>query len=257
MSDAVPVFAEPSPRVRRVSVDRAWAWLAAGWGDIMETPRVSLALGLSIAVVSVVLTAAVSIGGFFYLLLPLAAGFFLVAPLLAVGFYEISRRNDEGLSVTLNDALTAWRRNQSQIALMGLVLMLMHLAWVRIATLLFALFFRGVTPSLDRLVDTVFFSPISLPFLLTGTIIGAALAVTTFAISAVAVPMLLDREVSVFTAIATSCMVVRVNWRAMTLWAALIVVFTSMGLATFYAGLVIAIPVLGHASWHAYRDLVE
>ena len=257
MSDAVPVFSTPSPRIRRVAVDRPWVWLAQGWRDFLALPRVSLTAGIGIVVISVLLTALVLISGYVYLLLPLSAGFFFIAPVLAVGLYEASRRREAGFSITLQEAVWACQRNGAQIALMGLVLMLLHLAWVRIATLLFALFFQNTNLSLDRWVETLFFSPVSLPFLVTGGAIGFILAAVAFGIGVVSIPMLLDRDVNVFTAIATSWVAARVNWAAMSLWAALIVVFTVIGLLTFYIGLAITVPLIAHASWHAYRDLVE
>lgn len=255
-SDAIDVFGSPSPRVRRVPVDRPWAWLAAGWVDLLAAWRVSLVFGASFVAISAVLTIALVVAGYVYLLLPLAAGFFFVAPVLAVGLYEVSRRRETGETAGWREAALAWRRNPSQIALMGLTLMLLHLAWVRVATLLFALFFQDASPSLDRLVDYLFFSAASLPFLVTGTLIGAVLATIAFAIGAVALPMLLDRDVNVIAAMATSIVAVRANWAAMALWAALIVVFTSVGFATFYVGFVVAVPLIAHASWHAYKDLV-
>ncbi len=257
MSETVPVFLTPMPHVRRVPVDRAWTWLAQGWNDLLLTPRLSLAYGLILVAVSFALTLGLILAGLIYLLLPLAAGFALVAPMLAVGLYEISRRRQEGRTAVLSDALMAWRRNVGQIALMGLVLMLLHLAWVRIATLLFALFFQDASPTLDRLADALLFSPASLPFLVTGAAIGAVLAAVVFAISVVSIPMLLDRDAGVLVAIATSWAVVRVNPAAMTLWAALIVAFTVLGFVSLYLGLAVVLPLLGHASWHAYKDLVE
>lgn len=257
MSETVPVFLSPTPHVRRVPVDRAWTWLALGWNDLLQAPRISLAYGVILVAISIALTLGLILAELIYLLLPLAAGFALVAPMLAVGLYEISRCRQEGRTATLGDALGAWRRNASQIALMGLVLMLLHLAWVRIATLLFALFFQDAGPTLDRLVDALLFSSASLPFLVAGTAIGAALATVVFAISVVSIPMLLDRDAGVLVAIATSLAVVRVNPAAMALWAALIVAFTVLGFVSLYLGLVVVLPLLGHASWHAYKDLVE
>jgi uncharacterized membrane protein len=257
MNDAVPVFTTPSPRIRRVSVDRPWTWLAAGWRDMIETPRITLVFGLGIAGISLLITLSVITAGVVYLLLPLTAGFFFVAPIIAIGLFEVSRRNEAGLQTTLPQVVFAFRRNGGQIALMGLMLMLLHLAWVRIATLLFALFFQNINPPLDALIDALFFSPVSLPFLITGTLLGAVLAVIAFSISAVAMPMLLDRDANVFTAVATSCVAVRANWPAMALWAALIVAFTSLGLVTFYLGLIVAMPLIAYASWHAYKDIVE
>lgn len=257
MSQTTPVFATPSPRVRAVPVDRPWSWLAAGWADLRRAPRVSFAYGAVLAGASILFVLALVLAGQAFLVLPLAAGFFLVAPVLAVGLYETSRCLAAGEPATLAAALGAVRANPAQIALMGLVLMLINLAWVRIATLLFALFFAEATPGWDRMVDALLFSPESLPFLAVGTLIGAALAATTFAIGVVAIPMLLDRDTDVFTAIATSVAVVRRNPRPMALWAGLIVVFTAFGLAALLVGLALAMPLIGHASWHAYRDLVE
>lgn len=257
MSDTVPVFASPSPRVRLVPVDRPWHWLGRGWRDLIEAPGVCLAYGGLLVVASFILTFGLWLAGLPYLVLPLAAGFMFVAPLLAVGLYEVSRRLETGAAPTLAEAALAWRRNPLQIALAGLVLMLFHLAWVRIATLLFALFFSDAAPSLERLVDTLLFSGTSLAFLAVGTALGAVLAAAVFAIAAVSIPMLLDRDIGVASALATSVTAVLLNWRAMALWAALIVLFTALGLATCFIGLAIALPLIGLATWHAYRDLIE
>ena len=257
MSDAIPVFSSASPRVRRVPVDRAWTWLAAGWNDLLRTPHVSLAYGALLVAISVALTLGLWLLGWIYLLLPLAAGFMFVAPVLAIGLYETSRRLAAGEPVSLGAAIAAGRANRSQIAFMGLILMLFNLAWVRIATLLFALFFSDVNPGLERLIQWTLFSPSSLPFLVVGGAVGAALAVVVFAISAVSLPLLLDRDENVFTAIATSVTAVRLNWQAMALWAALIVVFTGLGIVTLFIGLAVTLPLIGHATWHAYKDLVE
>ena len=238
-----------------MALDRPWAWLGAGWKDLTQSPGVSLAYGAALTVISIALTIGLLFAGFVYLILPLAAGFFFVAPVLAVGLYEASRRLEAGQKVTFGDALRACRRNGPQIALLGLVLMFFHLAWVRIATLLFALFFYDRNPGWEGLVDALI-SPESLPFLVLGTVVGAGLAALVFAIGAVSIPMLLDRDVNIFTALATSWMAVQVNWKPMALWAALIVVFTGLGLVTFYIGLVVVLPLIGHATWHAYRDLV-
>ena len=108
----------------------------------------------------------------------------------------------------------------------------------------------------EAFLERVLLSSQSLPFLITGTLTGAALAVVAFAISAVAVPMLMDRDVNVVTAIVTSVAAVRRNWQAMALWAAIVAFFTLLGLATFCIGLAVTLPLISHATWHAYRDLV-
>ena len=264
MTEAVPVFATPSPKIRRIGMDRPWAWLAAGWGDLRKAPAVRLGYGLVFALAGFIILALVwasgisaeSYGGFF-VTLPLTAGFMLVGPIMAVGLYEISSRLSKGESVSLGIAMTAVRRNPAQIGLMGLALMLFLLFWIRLATLIFALFFADNPPDPNNLIMDVFFSADAVPFLIVGVTIGAILAALVFAISAVSIPMLLDRNVNVILAIATSMAAVRHNLAPMAVWAALIVLFTGAGLVTAYLGLVIALPLIGHATWHAYRDLVE
>ena len=124
--------------------------------------------------------------------------------------------------------------------------------------LIFALFFSQNPPDPNNFVMDVFFSPEAIPFLAVGVIVGAVLAGLVFAISVVSIPMLLDREeANVFMAIATSFTAVRLNLAPMAVWAALIVLFTGAGLVTAYLGLIVALPLIGHATWHAYRDLVE
>jgi uncharacterized membrane protein len=256
MSEVVSVFIGPSPRVRIIGLDRPWAWLAAGWRDLLAAPGISLLYGAIFSASGFAMTVGAWLAGLSYLTLPLLAGFMFVAPILAVGLYDVSRRLEGQQVVTLETALTAWRTNRTQIALLGVMLMLFLLAWIRIATLLFALFFSKSPPSLDDLIMQTLNSAEGLPFLIVGTAIGACLAALVFAISAVSVPMLLDQPTNVFAAVATSFVAVRHNLRPMGLWAILIVIFTGLGLATFYIGLVVALPLIGHATWHAYRDLV-
>jgi uncharacterized membrane protein len=121
---------------------------------------------------------------------------------------------------------------------------------------LFALFFGPDPASWDRFIQALFFSTDGLPFLVIGTLSGGVLAVLAFAFSVTAFPMLLDRDVGTATAIATSVRAAIVNWRVMTGWAALIAMFTAVGILTGCVGLVVTMPLIGHASWHAYRDLV-
>ena len=238
-----------------VAPDRPWAWLAAGWRDFSRAPHVGVAYGIGVVAASWIVVLALHRYDMAYLMLPATAGFFLVAPLIAAGIYETSRRLELGGRVDLGTALLAWRA-PGQLGLMGVVLLLLHLAWIRVALLLFPLFFPGQSPALSNLVQLLLFSPQSLPFLVTGTIIGLGFAVVAFAIAAVSIPMLIDREVDVVTAMLTSVLAVGRHWKAMALWAGLIVVFTAAGLATLFFGLALVVPLIGHATWHAYRDLV-
>lgn len=244
------------PAIRTVGTDRPWEWLAQGWRDLCAAPLISAAYGLLAVASSYLLLAGLAGGGLHFLILPMAAGFMLVGPLFAVGLYETSRRLSRGEPATLGTVIGAYRRNGAQIAGIGVALLVVFIAWVRLALLLFMLFFSMEPPPLDLLVERIFFSDVTLPFLFTGTLFGAVMAAAVFSISVVAIPMLLDRETDVFTAMATSIKAVRENPRSMLVWAALIALFTAAGLATAFIGLAIAFPLIGYASWHCYKDTV-
>ncbi|HTO82655.1 MAG TPA: DUF2189 domain-containing protein [Methylomirabilota bacterium] len=243
--------------VRTVGIDRPWIWLQSGWRDLRHAPLVSFAYGAAFVAVSFVLTVGLWLLDLLYLLLPLAAGFMFLGPVLAIGLYDVSRQLERDQRPTLAHAIGAWREHAGPVATMGLILVLFQLAWIRTAFLIFALFFGMQPPSWDRLINVVFFTAQGAPFLLVGTALGAVLAVIVFTITAVSIPILLDRDVGVATAVATSVAAVAKNWRVMTGWAALIVIFTAAGLVTFYIGLAVMLPLIGYATWHAYRDLVE
>lgn len=244
------------PKVNTITLDHPWAWLAKGWKDLSRAPKFSLAYGTVFVLVSYLLTLGLVSEDLFFIIPPLAAGFFLVAPLLGIGLYQISDTLERGEQVQFCNALTAWRRNQVHLSAMALVLVMVMLAWMLAALLVFALLYHQPVPTWENFIPVVFLSGTSPAFLLTGIAVGALIAAFTFAISAITVPMLMDRQVDVFTAMQTSLHAVRTNWQAMALWACLIVMFVGVGLATFYLGLIVAMPLVGHATWHAYRDLV-
>lgn len=243
--------------VRKVTVEESGRWLAAGWRDLRRSPAVSLSWGLLFVAVSYGLFFGLSAAGMGSLILPLAAGFMLVGPLAAVGLYEVSRRHEAGEPVRLMDTVMAWRRNPDQIGLMGVLLLVAMFAWIQVALVLFAIFFQGSPPSLAAFAGDLTSGLHNLPFLTLGTIAGGFLAAAVFAVSAVSLPMLLDRKVTAAEAVAASLLAVRSNWQVMIGWAATIALLTGIGIATFFLGLAITLPLVGHATWHAYRSLVR
>lgn len=244
---------------RAVPPDRPWLWLTAGWQDLMANPQVGFFYGGALTLAGWLLGLLLLSAGAAWAILPAAAGFFMVAPLLAAGIYEASRLREQGKPVGFGACLGGFTRNGGQLALLGVALLILHLFWVQLAALVFMLMFGlGFAPAIEDVPMAMLRSPMLLPFLVVGTALGAGLAAVAFTISAVSIPMLVDRpDSTAFEAIITSVRTVLANPAAMTFWAGLIVVFTAMAMVPFFLGLALVIPLVGHATWHAYRDLVR
>jgi uncharacterized membrane protein len=252
---------DTSPRtlahVEEVASGQPWRWLAAGWRDLRRAPGPSLGYGLLFVVASYLITLAVILNQLFYLLLPLATGFFLIAPALGIGLYEVSRALEQGETPTFRGALRAILANGFNVTTMGAFLAVIFLAWILVANLIFAGLSSGITPTLPHAVQYLL-SAQNLPMLIVGSVVGAVFALIVFALSAVSVPMLLDRpDVALPSAMQVSAAACLYNWRPMLLWAALIGISIFAGFLTLYVGLALAFPLIGHATWHAYRDLVR
>jgi len=244
--------------IKRVAFDAPWAWLAAGWRDLWAAPQISLAYGALFAAISVGLTLALVTGGLESLVLSLAGGFLLIGPLAAIGLYESSRRLEAGERVTLRAIATAVRRAPGQLGFFGAILAFAYFVWLQLAFLMLMLFLGSKPlPPASEFIPTLLFAPHGLGLLVIGTMVGGLLAFVVFAISAISVPLLMTRPMDAVSAIAASVGAVRMNPMAMTLWAALIAGFMALGIATLFVGLVVAFPLVGHATWHAYRDLVR
>jgi uncharacterized membrane protein len=247
----------PLAQVQDITMEHPYRWLAAGWKDLRSAPAASIGYGVLFVIASYLITLAVVLNQWFYLFLPLLSGFFLVAPALGIGLYEISRRLDRGEQPNLGQALSAMASNRFYVSTMGAFVTLALLAWILCANLIFVGLASGVTPSFGNAFGYLF-SVQNLPMLAVGTIVGAGFALVVFAMTAVSVPMLLDREdVDTLSAIQISVTACLYNWRPMLLWAALIALVIVAGFCTLYVGLVVGFPVIGHATWHAYRDLVR
>lgn len=241
---------------RQVAIDAPWRWLAEGWKDIWVMPSVSLSYGFAAACGAAVIALGLARFEASSLFLALAGGFLLVGPLAAVGLYHASRETARGQKVGFAQAATAWRRARGQLSFFGAILLFIYLVWLQLAFLLLMLFIgRAGLPPPNAFLQELLFTPSGLGLLITGTIAGGLLASATYAISAFAVPMLLVREIDAITAARASVAAVALNPKPMALWAGLIVVIMAAGFATLLAGLILAFPLIGHATWHAYAEI--
>jgi uncharacterized membrane protein len=238
-------------------VDRSGRWLSEGWRDFLKTPVISLVYGSAFVLLGYLLTYGLYVGGFSALMLPLGGGFIILAPILVVGLYDVSRRLETGGDVSLRDVFGAFGDSAGQLSAMGVALLVCFLVWVEVALILFMLFFSTTPPPLDQFLQDVVFSINGAPLLIIGSIVGAIFAAVVFSISAVSVPLIYDRPIDVISAIIVSLAAVRLNFRVMFGWAALIVIVIVGGLVTALLGLAVALPVLAYATWHCYRDVIE
>jgi uncharacterized membrane protein len=243
----------PFPPVRQVGAGAPLRWVAAGWRDLRAAPVPSLFYGVAFALM----------GWLIYVVFrhaheytsALTAGFLLVGPFLCTGLYDISRRLAAGQTVRLAPTLTAWRANLGAFSMFALILTVVMLVWARASLVTFALFFSSGMPSLAGFLGRVA-SVEHLDFVLTYFAVGAVFATVVFALSVVSVPLMLARGTDTVVAAITSVRALAANPLPLALWAMLIVLLIGVGFATLFIGLLVTVPIVGHATWHAYRDLV-
>jgi uncharacterized membrane protein len=239
---------------RQVPLLRPLGWLAAGWRDFKRCPLPGLVHGLALA----------GFGGLlfwfarheFWLLTGAFSGFLLVAPVLATGLYSVSRALQRQGRADLRTALSAWRPNDGRLIVFGILLAFAGTGWVLTSASLITGFAPAPIGGPADFVRHVVLDDRSRLFEI-WLALGGVLAAPVFASSVVAIPMLLDREVSVSGAVFTSWRTVLDNPVPLAVWAGMILALTLLGMATAMLGLVFVVPWLAHSSWHAYRDLVD
>jgi len=257
MSHEIPAVLPPLPRDRGnrgYAPSMALEWLAAGWRDFRTQPGLSLVYGLGVFVVSLVVVSSFVWFGWDYILFPALAGFMVIGPVLAVGLYEKSRRLAAAQPVTLADMVVAEAASEGQILFTGLLLCVLMLLWMRAAVILYALFFGLLPfPGLGNIAPMLLTTPTGWALLIVGTAVGALFAAFSFAISVLAIPMLLDQRIDCLTAMGTSMRLVWNNLPALLAWGAVVLVLFLLSLATGLLGLIVVFPLLGHGTWHVYR----
>jgi uncharacterized membrane protein len=240
--------------VHEVPPLRALRWLALGWRDLMRCPLPGLAHGAALSAFGGALL--LLAGREFWLLAGAFSGFLLVAPVLATGLYAVSRALERGERANLATALSAWRPRDGRLVAFGVLLALAGTGWVLTSAALIIGFAPAPVAGPQDFLRIVVLSETSHLFEI-WLVLGGVLAAPLFASSVIAMPLLLDRKVSVLAAVLTSWRAVIEHPVALALWAALIMGLTALGMATALLGLIVVVPWLAHASWHAYRDLVD
>ena len=245
----------PKPAFGRgLPAGAALRWLAAGWADLRSDPLPSLAYGVFLALLSYAVLYALHAAGLLYLALPAIAGFLIVGPFLAVGLYEKSRCRSEGRRVGLLQMVLVHPASGAQLAYAGLLLGLLILFWLRAADLLYALFFGlAPFPGASLALTQVLTTPLGWMLIATGTLVGGLFAAFAFAISVFSFPMLVARKTDALTAMGTSFAMTTQNLRPMLAWGAIVTAGQVLSALTGLVGLVVVFPVLGHATWHAWR----
>ncbi len=229
-----------------------WQWLRLGLRDFTRAPTIGLFYGACFTAMGWMLMLLFRHAPAYTL--ALSAGFLLVGPFLCLGLYDVSRKLERGEPPRLAASLVAWRTRTGTMAIFGAVLLILEMLWARASLIVFALSFNGMPDfkgSLLALLD-----PENLSFIISYIVVGSLFAGLIFAISVVAMPMILDRQTDAITAGLTSLRLCLTQPGLMIFWGALITALVVLAMAPGFLGLLVVAPVLGHASWHAYRAAV-
>jgi uncharacterized membrane protein len=246
------------PVVRQISGQDIADAFGKGLRDFQAAPRYGLLFGLLYALGGLLIVLSITALGMSYLSYPLAAGFSMLGPFVAVGFYEISRRLEAGESLSFSSIWSAVK-SRSEVGWMAFVTLFVFLVWMYQVRLLMALFL-GINANfttLGQFFNVVLTTNEGLMFLFVGNIIGAALSIILFSLTVISFPLLLDRDVDVVTAMITSVKAVTVSPVPMIGWALVIVMVLIVSALPAFFGLVLSLPILGHTSWHLYKKVVE
>lgn len=246
-----------APRVLKIGKDDIYWALKAGWADFRAAPKYGLTFSALYMLGGWTILAFANAAGLYYFAYPLLTGFALIAPFVAAGFYEVSRRLERGLPLSFGAVLGSVKESGGRdLGWMALVTVFGMIIWLDFAFFVYLFFYGLNIPKIADLMVQVFSTPKGLAFLAVGNLLGAMVAFFMFSIMVVSCPLLLDRDVDFVTAMLTSLKVVAANPVQMMAWALLIALLMAFSIGTGLLGLLIAMPALGHGTWHVYRKTV-
>ena len=237
----------------RVSVLRPLRWLRLGWRDM----RTAISLSYGVLVMAMGWTLLVVLGSRPQFVAAAISGFLLVAPLMSAGLCEMSRRYSLGLTASFDDSLDGFARNARPLFEFGTILAICAVVWFAISALLLGTVFHNVAPNIRDTLLVGFSDTSNVTAVFAFIAVGGFMAAAVFAVSVVAIPLIIDRHATAGEAIRGSVRVVFSNIPAMFVWSLLILALTTIGFAPFLTGLLFTVPLLGHATWHAYKDLIQ
>jgi uncharacterized membrane protein len=247
------------PIVRRIGPADLKEVLRKGFAVVWAMPSQVFFIGLIYPIAGVILAGLAFGQNMLPLLYPLASGFALVGPFVSIGLYELSRRREQGLPTDWRYAFEVIQSPAiGSIAALGVVLLVIFMAWLFTAQALYEWLY-GYKPveSLPAFLSEALTTPRGWTLIILGNLIGFVFAVVVLAMSVISFPLLLDRDVGAAIAVQTSVRAVLTNPVTMALWGLIVVGLLALGFATLLVGLAIVVPVLGHATWHLYRRVVE
>jgi len=227
-------------------------WLALGWHDFRRCPGIGLFYGACFMAMGWLLMTVFEHAPAY--VLALSAGFLLTGPFFCLGLYQASRRLERGEQPDLGDSLLAWDRQTGTLAIFGFVLLVLEMLWGRASLIVFAVSFDGMPDFKGSLLALV--NPENLQFIVAYLLVGGLFAGLIFSVSVVSIPMILDRPTDAISAGLTSLRLVLTQPGVMLIWGGLITLLVVLAMLPWFAGLLVVGPVLGHATWHAYRAAV-
>ena len=239
-------------RLNEVSMFTPLQWWFAGWRDFFRTPWIGLFFGCCFFLMGHILLRAFESATEY--VLALSAGFLLMGPFMCLGLYRTSKSLQEGRRPQLSQALDAWLPTAGTMALFAAVLLVLEMLWARASLIVFAVSF-DVVPEDTNIVDQLL-DPANLDFLIAYVAVGAVFAGLIFMASVVAIPMIMDRKVDAITAALTSVRACFTNPLAMLVWGGTITTTIVLAMLPYFLGLLVMGPVMGYATWHAYRAIV-
>ncbi len=256
MAPYVPPAPEgPRKQVLVLRLSDPFRWLLRGWRDLAAHMGIGVFYGMCFWAMGITLAAVFRARPEY--VMSIASGCLLLGPFLAMGLYEVSRRRECGQTPRLSASLTCWDSHLRSVGMLVLVLIVLELLWGRASLVVFAVFFNTGMPSTASVMEAVF-NPQNWEFVLAYMVVGGGFAILVYSIAAVSIPMILDRDTDAISAAITSLEVVFHNTPVMLLWGATITFLTALALLLpLGLGLLVVGPLLGHASWHAYRGAVR